>query len=87
MDSMLYIFRKHFLRWFQKYKSYKNWIYQSNFMMIYHFRGQNDNFAQKSQIMVMLRIIPKQIKYLWSHDSFRAKISFLTTPSGQNWKF
>ena len=87
MYGRLYIIRTHFLRLFQKYKSYKNWIDLSNFMMIYHFSGQNDDFAQKSQTMVMWRIIPKQMKYLLDHDSFRTKISFMTTPSGENWNF
>ena len=36
----------------------------SNFMKIFHFRGQNDNFDQKTKNMIMWRIIPQQIKYL-----------------------
>ena len=47
MHGMLYIIFKHFLHWFQKYKVYGNWMNLSNFMKNYHFRGQNDNFAQK----------------------------------------
>ena len=56
-------------------------------MMIYHFLGQNENFAQKAKNLVIWCIILKQIKYLWYNDSFGLKISCMTKPSDVNWNF
>ena len=83
--GMLYIICKHFSRWFQKCKVYRNLMNISNLMKIFHFRGQNDNFAQKTKNMVMWRIIPQKINYLVYYDTFGPKLFFITTPSGENW--
>ena len=64
-------------------KDFKFSIFSINFMTINDLSGQNDNFCQKHNNLVMWRIIPKKINCLWRYHKFCPKISFLTTPSGE----
>jgi len=87
MYSILYIICKHFLSWFQKYIIYWILLNPSIFMKIFDLSGENDNFRQKQDKLVMWHIISQQIKYLWPHNYFRAKISFVATTSSEIWNF